>query len=146
MEDCGLEHHSSAYWPNLEPVLYRIGTSSVQVCSLFLGISGPEKKNNMTQLIFQYSYLQVLDFLTTIAFLLHGVKEGNPVVLLAIQTFPSPIFGLVFVKILAIGLGAACWYSGKERLLQRINVGFAVLVAWNLISIIIQSSHMAGLA
>ena len=28
----------------------------------------------------QYSYLQVLDFLTTIAFLLNGVKEGNPLV------------------------------------------------------------------
>ena len=34
----------------------------------------------MTQLLWQYSYLQILDFLTTIAFLVNGVKEGNPLV------------------------------------------------------------------
>ena len=34
----------------------------------------------MNQLLLQYSYLQVLDFMTTVAFLLHGVHEGNPLV------------------------------------------------------------------
>ena len=95
--------------------------------------------------MFQYSYLQMLDFLTTVAFLLNGVQEGNPLVKWAIQSFPSPIFGLAFVKILAVGLGAACWYSGKERLLTRINIAFAVLVAWNLLSLIVKSTHVAGL-
>lgn len=32
----------------------------------------------MNSLIFQYSYLQVLDLLTTVAFLINGVKEANP--------------------------------------------------------------------
>ena len=94
----------------------------------------------MTQLMFQYSYLQMLDFLTTVAFLLNGVQEGNPLVKWAIQTFPSPIVGLAFIKIVAVLLGMACWYSGRERLLTRINMGFAVLVAWNLLTLIVKST------
>lgn len=30
----------------------------------------------MTQLLIQYSYLQVLDFMTTMAFLVNGIHEG----------------------------------------------------------------------
>ena len=95
----------------------------------------------MTQQIYQYSYLQILDFLTTIAFLLNGVQEGNPFVRYAIHVFPNPIGGLAFVKGLAVALGVFCWYSGKQRLLTRINFLFAVLVAWNLISLIVNSAH-----
>ena len=88
----------------------------------------------------------MLDFLTTVAFLLNGVQEGNPLVTWAIQTFPSPIIGLAFIKIVAVLLGIACWYSDRERLLTRINIGFAVLVAWNLLTLILKSSHLPGLA
>ena len=95
----------------------------------------------MTQLLFQYSYLQVLDFLTTIAFLLHGVQEGNPLVRWAINTFPDPLTGLLVVKLAAIGLGLFCWYRGRERLLLRINVMFAVLVAWNLVALILRVAY-----
>jgi hypothetical protein len=96
----------------------------------------------VTQQLFQYSYLQVLDFLTTVAFLLNGVQEGNPVVRWAIQVAPSPLVGLLFVKILAIGLGIYCWQSGKIRLLSKINVGFAALIAWNLVSLILKSAYL----
>src|SRR5258708_28104022 len=75
----------------------------------------------MTQLLLQYSYLQVLDFLTTVAFLLNGVREGNPLVRFAIDLFPSPIGGLVFVKVLAVWLGLYFWQFGKPRLLGRIH-------------------------
>lgn len=34
----------------------------------------------MSSLILQYSYLQVLDLLTTVAFLINGVKKANPLV------------------------------------------------------------------
>ncbi len=100
----------------------------------------------MTQLMFQYGYLQILDFLTTIAFLLNGVQEGNPLVKWAINAFPNPIIGLAFIKILAVALGISCWYRGRDRLLSRINIGFAVLVAWNLVSLIMKSVHVAGMA
>lgn len=87
----------------------------------------------------QYSYLQVLDFLTTIAFLLHGVKEGNPLVRLAISVSGNPITGLLAIKVAAIGLGIYCWRVGKLRLLSRMNVMFAVIVAWNLGALIVGS-------
>jgi len=87
----------------------------------------------------QYSYLQVLDFLTTIAFLVQGVREGNPMVRLALNYAPDPISGLLFVKLLAVGLGFYCWKVGKLRLLGRMNVMFALVVAWNLGALIMGS-------
>lgn len=95
----------------------------------------------MTQTLYNYSYLQVLDFLTTIAFLINGVSEGNPVVNWAINSFPTPLAGLAAVKILAIALGVYCWQTAKGELLGRINVGFAVLVAWNLMTLILKTAH-----
>lgn len=91
----------------------------------------------MNQLLLQYSYLQVLDLLTTMAFLLRGIREGNPFVRFALEYAPSPLTGLVFLKILAVILGVYCWRMGRERLLGRINLMFAVVVAWNLVSLIV---------
>jgi len=90
----------------------------------------------MNQLLLQYLYLQVLDFLTTAAFLLHGVGEANPFVKLALRYAPNPLSGLLAVKLLAVGLGAYCWRGGRGRLLTKINVLFACIVAWNMIALI----------
>ena len=97
----------------------------------------------MNQLLWQYSYLQVLDFLTTIAFLMNGVREGNPLVRLALAASPNPISGLLMVKTVAILLGVFCWWVGRERLLWRINVLFAILVAWNLVALILGTVSLA---
>ncbi len=94
----------------------------------------------MNQLLIQYSYLQVLDFLTTVAFLLNGVREANPLVRLALSYAPHPLGGLLAVKILAVGLGLFCWYRGRERLLTRMNLLFAFVVAWNLAALIVASA------
>ena len=95
----------------------------------------------MNQLILQYSYLQVLDFLTTLAFMINGVQEGNPVVRLALRYAPHPLSGLLAVKLVAIMLGFYCWMRGRERLLTRMNWLFAILVAWNLAALIISSAQ-----
>jgi hypothetical protein len=95
----------------------------------------------VNQLLIQYSYLQFLDFMTTIAFLLNGVQEGNPLVRFAIGISPNPIGGLVAVKVLAILLGVYCWRFGRSRTLVRINIMFALLVAWNLAALILASVH-----
>lgn len=95
----------------------------------------------MTQTLYHYSYLQVLDFLTTVAFLINGVSEGNPLVAWAINSFPTPLAGLAAVKIIALALGVYCWQTAKGQLLSRINIGFAVLVAWNLLSLILKTAH-----
>jgi hypothetical protein len=91
----------------------------------------------MNQLLLQYSYLQILDFMTTVAFLLNGVHEGNPLVRTAIQYAPSPLGGLLAVKLAAIALGIYCWRAGRNRLLTRINILFALVVAWNLVALIL---------
>jgi len=97
----------------------------------------------LTGLIFQYSYLQVLDLLTTIAFLMVGVREGNPLVRLILDVAPSPLAGLVAVKAVALGLGFYCLWVGKSRLLAKINVLFALVVAWNLIALIIGAARLS---
>ncbi len=98
----------------------------------------------MNQLLIQYSYLQLLDFMTTIAFLIIGVREGNPLVRFAIDVSPNPLIGLLAVKVLAVGLGIWCWRMGRDRTLVRINVMFALLVAWNLVALILGGARMSG--
>src|ERR1700722_14513563 len=96
-------------------------------------------RSPLGQLLWQYFYLQVLDFLTTIAFLVNGVREGNPLVRLALGVGSNPIGSLLAVKFLAFLLGFYCWRSGKRQLLSRINLLFAVLIAWNLVALILSS-------
>jgi hypothetical protein len=48
----------------------------------------------------------------------------------------DPLRGLLLVKCAALGLGLYCVRRGRIHLLQRINTFFAVLIAWNLISLI----------
>ena len=91
----------------------------------------------LNQLLLQYAYLQVLDLLTTLAFILHGVREGNPLVRLMMHSTANPLNGLLLVKLLAVGLGLYCWKLGRGKLLARINIVFALIVAWNLAALIL---------
>ena len=98
-----------------------------------------QERAPINQLLWHYSYLQVLDFLTTIAFLVNGVREGNPLVRLALSIGYNPIGSLVVVKFMAMLLGFYCWRVGKRQLLSRINLLFALLIAWNLVALILSS-------
>ena len=80
--------------------------------------------------------------MTTVAFLLHGIHEGNPLVRAALRFSPNPLSGLLAVKVLAVGLGIYCWKGGRERLLMKINILFAVIVAWNMIALIVGSVNL----
>jgi hypothetical protein len=93
-----------------------------------------------------YSYLQLLDLLTTVAFLVQGVREGNPIVRLALEWSPSPISGLLVIKMAALMLGVYCWRADKTKLLGKVNVMFAVLIAWTLVALIIGTVFPSGLA
>jgi hypothetical protein len=99
----------------------------------------------VNQLLVQYSYLQILDFLTTVAFLLNGVREGNPMVRFAMQVAPNPMIGLLLVKLAAVGLGLYCWRMGRNQILGRINLMFAIVVAWNLAALILGTVQTRGL-
>jgi hypothetical protein len=86
-------------------------------------------------LLFQFLYLQAMDLLTTLAVLVHGGNEGNPLVRLALDVAPSPFFGLLGVKLLAVALGIYCWRY-RQRVLTRVNFFFAAVIAWNIVVII----------
>ena len=93
-----------------------------------------------TGYLVQFAYLQALDLLTTLAFLLNGVAEANPLVRLSMSVAPNPIGGLVAVKVAALALALGCLKMGRDRLLFKINIFFAGLVAWNLVCLIL-SGH-----
>lgn len=88
-----------------------------------------------------YAYLQALDVMTTLSFLMAGVQEANPLVRYAMAMAGSPLAGLLAVKLAALLLGLFCWSSGRVRLLQRANVFFAALVAWNLCCLVLGLGH-----
>jgi hypothetical protein len=98
----------------------------------------------VAQLVYQFSYLQVLDYLTTIAFLMLGIQEGNPLVRWAMDSAPSPFAGLAMVKIAALGLAFYCVKLGKLGLLSRVNILFAIVVAWNLVALILGAAALPG--
>ena len=97
-------------------------------------------RNNLSNLLLQYCYLQILDLLTTVAFLSHGVQEGNPLVRFAMTAAQGIVPGLIAIKIAGLLLGLYCWRMGRSRLLSRINILFAVVIAWNLVALIRSSA------
>lgn len=90
-----------------------------------------------TDQLLQFAYLQGMDTLTTLAFLLAGAKEANPLVRTMISLFGNPLWGLVVVKLTALVLGYYCWNSGKVTTLRRANIFFALLVAWNMFCLLL---------
>ena len=96
----------------------------------------------MPNLLVQFIYLQLLDLLTTLAFLVAGVQESNPLIRLLLQSVGTPLAGLLIAKGLAAALAVFCWRSNRERLLARANVFYAVLVAWNLVAFLIGAANV----
>jgi hypothetical protein len=94
-------------------------------------------------LLAQYSYLQILDLLTTLAFLGVGVQEANPLVALALGAGDTPVVGLAIVKAVALLLGVYCWRAGRLGMLVRVIWLFAALVTWNLLALILASRHIS---
>ena len=87
-----------------------------------------------------YSYLQMLDLLTTTVFLVYGVEEANPLVRMVLKASSSPLLGLLLIKLAALALGVWCWRRGRSKLLSRMNVMFGLVVSWNLLALIVNSA------
>jgi hypothetical protein len=99
-------------------------------------LTRPQEASGM-RLMLHFIYLQGMDVLTTLAFLLSGAQEANPLVKMALRLTDTPLGGLLLVKVGAIVLGGLCVWRGKVRLLAFANVFYALLVAWNLVSLIL---------
>lgn len=91
----------------------------------------------MPRLLIQFAYLQLLDFLTTLAFLVSGLREANPAVAWLIEAAPTPLAGLAIAKLAALALGGVTWRLGRVKLLARMNLLFAAVVTWNLVVLIL---------
>ena len=90
-------------------------------------------------LFLEFVYLQVLDALTTIAFMMYGVAELNPVIKWAMRESPSALTGLLLVKILAVGLAFYCIVRARQKLLRKVNIFFALVVAYNVVVLILSA-------
>lgn len=86
--------------------------------------------------IIQFSYLQVLDILTTLVFLAQGTEEANPMVRAAVALSHNPVPALMAVKAAALAMAVYCRWSGRSRVLSGANAFFAALVVWNLLAVI----------
>lgn len=73
-----------------------------------------------------------------------GLQEGNPLVRWAMGAAPNPFVGLAFVKVAALGLAFYCVKLGKLSLLTRVNVLFAIVVAWNLFALALGTASLPG--
>jgi hypothetical protein len=81
--------------------------------------------------------LQVMDTLTTLLFLHHGVAEGNPLIRAALAGSAQPGLALLLAKVFAIALATFAWQSGRTGLLRKVNLLFALCVAWNLVATLV---------
>jgi Domain of unknown function (DUF5658) len=95
------------------------------------------ERRRLNELLLQCTYLQVLDFLTTIAFLLHRVQEANPLVQFFVREMGNPISGVLAVKLLGVLMGLYCWRSRRAKLVARMNYFFGFLIVWNLVALIL---------
>ena len=81
----------------------------------------------MVALLIQFSYLQLLDILTTLAFLAHGVQEGNPLVRILIGETGSPLAGLVAAKAFALILAVCLEPGGADGTRSRVVAASATI-------------------
>jgi hypothetical protein len=86
-------------------------------------------------LFLSFAGLQMLDALTTLWFLHHGLAEANPLLSLAFHHFAQPAAPLTVAKLLSLGAAGWAWRSGRRRFLLRINLFFCVCVLWNLVAL-----------
>ena len=63
------------------------------------------------------------------------MEEGNPLVRLSMALFHAPWLGVAFAKLTAAFIGHYCYRTGRTGLLRKANVGYALVVGWNLIAI-----------
>lgn len=99
----------------------------------------PTAIRRFTNVLPLFITLQCLDVLTTLVFLRRGVAEGNPLMGWAFSHAHAPWMSLVVAKLAAVLIAHYCYRYGRMRLLWRANIGYSLVVAWNLVTIAITS-------
>jgi hypothetical protein len=91
----------------------------------------------MMSVLTAFIYLQILDALTTVAFMMHGLNEMNPLVKWAMREAANPLGGLFLLKAVAVAVAVVCVSYSRYGLLRKVNVFFALLVAYNMVALIL---------
>jgi hypothetical protein len=81
--------------------------------------------------------LQMMDLISTLVFLHHGVQEANPLVRFMMGATAGPLAGLLAMKVAATALACFCYQTQRLNLLRKATVGYAGLIVWNLIAILV---------
>lgn len=87
-----------------------------------------------------FVYLQLLDFLTTMAGFRVGAYEVSPFIAKLIHS-SSPLLGLAASKTIGLIIGGLCIGLNKVRLIGWINYWYCGLVVWNLCVIIVAQQN-----
>lgn len=88
-------------------------------------------------LSYVFVYLQLLDLLTTLVGFKLGAAEASPFIRVLMHWGPAT--GVLVSKVLALGMGAACVYLGKHRLLRLATFWYGALIVWNLMILLAAS-------
>jgi len=83
----------------------------------------------MAKILAVFIFLQMADFMTTVATLRLGGAEMNPLVHLFMSI--GPIAGLILAKTAVIAVAIGCFFLNKPQVLHRANLVFAGIVLWN---------------
>ena len=86
--------------------------------------------------IYIFVYLQLLDFLTTVAGFRLGASEASPFIAKLIHA-SSTMMGVATSKVLGLAMGGVCVATNKLRIVGWINYWYAALIVWNLCVIVI---------
>ena len=87
----------------------------------------------------QFIYPQMMDMLTTVAFMMYGIAKVNPVVKWAMRESPSALGGLFLVKVAAVMLALFCMARSQQKLLRGANIFFTGVVAYNIFVLIMNA-------
>lgn len=90
-------------------------------------------------LLLQFTALQILDALTTLWFLRHGIAEANPLLRWEFGWCPQPGLALALAKSFSLLPAVWAWHSGRHGVLRKVNLVFLGCVAWNLIALGVSS-------
>ena len=85
--------------------------------------------------IYIFVYLQLLDFLTTLAGFRVGASEVSPFIAKLIH-ISSPAIGVAASKVIGLAVGGLCIATNRRRLVGWINYWYASLIVWNLCVIV----------
>jgi len=89
-----------------------------------------------------FIYLQLLDLLTTLVGFKLGASEASPFIRILMHA--GPVAGVAASKVLALGLGALCVYTGRNHLVRWATYWYAALVVWNLMVMLSAPGHLGS--